>query len=315
VLERVHRAFPQSWDVNYNLAIAYFQTAQYDQAADLIGPFTGTQGKAEAFALLGAIEEKRKRTLEAERALEDAVAREPSSEDYRFDYGNSLVQHGKFASGVAVFRKAAADLPQSWKLRMGLGSAYYLTSDYENAARTLLEAVNLNPSSPIGWHLVGEAYESATPSLQQEIETAFASYLKTRPHDAAAYYHYAAMLYKRAQTDGRNDYQQAIQNVNDALRLNPNFAEAHFELGLIALAQGKMEQSIAALQKAVSLEPELAAAHYRLGLAYKRVGNETRAQEELSRFRALKEDERQRDHLLHSLAAIAANEPRSPELP
>ena len=314
VMERVRKASPQSWEVNYNLAVAYFQTAEYDRAAEVLRAFTDAKGKADAFDLLGAIEEKRGRPHEAERAFEAAVAREPSNQDYRFDYGNSLVQHGKFSSAVTAFRAAIADVPRSWKLRIGLGSAHYLLSDYENAARDLLEAVKLKPDSTAGWFLLGEAYDSAS-GFQREIETAFASYLATAPSDAGAYYHYGAILYQRARADGRHDYRQAMQNVNQALRLNPNLAEAHFELGLIALAEGKTEQGVAALQKAVDLEPGLATAHYRLGLAYRRAGNETRAQEELSRFRALKEEAHQRDRVLQSLAAIATNEPHSGEQP
>ena len=169
------------------------------------------------------------------------------------------MQHGKFSSAVTAFRAAIADVPRSWKLRIGLGSAHYLLSDYENAARDLLEAVKLKPDSTAGWFLLGEAYDSAS-GFQREIETAFASYLATAPSDAGAYYHYGAILYQRARADGRHDYRQAMQNVNQALRLNPNLAEAHFELGLIALAEGKTEQGVAALQKAVDLEPGLATA-------------------------------------------------------
>jgi tetratricopeptide (TPR) repeat protein len=314
VLERVRRTGPQSWDVNYNLAVAYFQTARYDRAADVLRPFTGTDGNAEAFNLLGAIQEKRGRAAEAEHAFAEATAREPSNQDYRFDYGNSLVQHGYFASAVTVFRAGVADFPNSWKLKMGLGSAYYLSGNYEEAARALLEAVRLKPDSTAGWNLLGEAYESA-PSLQREIEAAFASYLETVPRDPGAYYHYGAILYQRAQADGQNDYLQAVHCVNEALRLKPDFAEAHFELGLITLSEGKTEQSIASLQKAVSLEPGFAAAHYRLGLAYKKAGNATAAHEELSRFKTLKEDERRRGRVLQSLATIVTTETGSGERP
>jgi tetratricopeptide (TPR) repeat protein len=314
IMERVRQAFPQSWQVNYNLAVACFQTAQYDRAAEIVRPFGGSGGRAEASDLLGVIEEKRGRTLDAERAFQDAAAREPSDEDYRFDYGNSFVQHGKVTSAIEVFRTAVADSPRSWKLRVGLGSAYYLAADYESAAGALLEAVRLKPDSIAAWFLLGEAYESAV-RLQPAIETAFASYLKSAPRDAWAYYHYSAILYERAQASGRGDYQQAILNLNQALRLNARFAQPYLELGLIAMAQGKTERGVAALQKAVSLEPGFAAAHYRLGLAYKRIGDGTRAQEELSRFRALKEDERQRGRVLESLAAIAANGPSSGERP
>ena len=47
-----------------------------------------------------------------------------------------------------------------------------------------------------------------------------------------------------------------MANLNQALRLNPNFAEAYVELGLIALAQGRVEEGIGALEKAVSLDPQ-----------------------------------------------------------
>jgi tetratricopeptide (TPR) repeat protein len=314
MMERVRQAFPQSWEVNYNLAVAYFQTAQYDRAADLVRPFTGPQGKAEAFDLLGAIEEKRGRTADAERAFQEAAKREPSNDEYRFDYGNSFVQHGNMATAIQVFRAAVADSPRSWKLRAGLGSACYLAGDYETAAEALLQAVRLKPDASPAWFLLGEAYESATRS-QPAIETAFASYLKNAPRDPWAYYHYGAILYQRAQASGRRDYHEVVVNLNQALRLNPKFAQPYLELGLIAMVEGKTEQSIAALQKAVSLEPGLAAAHYRLGLAYQRLGNSARAQEEMSRFRALKERERERGRVLESLAAMAANAPSSEERP
>jgi tetratricopeptide (TPR) repeat protein len=220
------------------------------------------------------------------------------------------VQHGKLAAAIAVFRVAVADSPRSWKLRAGLGSACYLAGDYESAAEALLEAVRLKPDSIAAWFLLGEAYESAARS-QPAIEAAFASYLKNAPHDAWAYYHYGVILYQRAQASGGGDYHEAVLNLNQALRLNAKFAQSYLELGLIAMAEGKTEQSIASLQKAVSLEPGLAAAHYRLGLAFRRIGNETRAREEVSRFRALKEDERQRGRVLESLAAMAANAPSS----
>ena len=62
LMERVRQAFPQSYDVSYNLALAYLEAAQYDRAALVLRPLADAQGKAEAFDLLGAIEEKRGHT-------------------------------------------------------------------------------------------------------------------------------------------------------------------------------------------------------------------------------------------------------------
>lgn len=303
MMERARRAFPQSYEVSYNLALACFQAAQYDRAAEVLRPFAGPQGKPEALSLLGAIEEKRGHGVDAERAFLEAARREPAHEDYRFDYGNSLLQQGKLQPAVAAFRAAVSDLPKSWKLRLGLGAACYLAGDYESAVNALLEAVRLKPNSAPAYFLLGEAYDSAQ-RFQPAIESAFASYLKSAPRDAWAYYHYGAVLYARVQAEGRHEFEAAIANLNEALRLNPNLGEAYVQLGLIALAQGKIEQSVKMLERATALDPQLAAAHYRLALAYQRLGKEARAKEELARFRALKEEEHHRGRVLDALSSI-----------
>ena len=304
LLERTRRAFPDSYDVSYNLALTYSQAEQYDKAAALLGPFTAEQGKADAFDLLGTIEEKRGKADEAERAFQQAANREPASEDYRFDYGNALAQHGKLEAALDAFRAAASELPKSWKLLIGLGSACYLSGDYESAAAALLEAVRLKTDSPVAYFLLGETYDSAERS-QASIESALAAYLKSAPNDAWAYYHYAAILYARTQAEGRDDFLGATTNLKEALRIQPGFAEAHLELGLIALAQGRTDQGIAGLEKAISLDPQLAAAHYRLGLAYQRLGNAARAKEEMDRFRALKNAAPYHKRVLDSLASMS----------
>jgi Tfp pilus assembly protein PilF len=81
-------------------------------------------------------------------------------------------------------------------------------------------------------------------------------------------------------------------------------AEAYFELGLIALAEERVEQGVNDLQKAISCDPQLAPAHYRLGLAYQRLGNSVLAKEELDRFRSLKDQQRYHAQVLQSLSSM-----------
>ena len=303
MMERARRAFPQSYDVNYNLALAYSQTAQYDSAVQALQAFTGPQGKAEAFDLLGSIEEKRAHPDAAEQAFREASLHDPANEDYRFDYANSLLQHEKLEPAIGAFRAAVSGLPKSAKLRIGLGSACYLSGDYQCAVEELLEAIKLKPDSAPAYFLLGEAYDSAE-QFQPAIQTALHAYLKTTPHDAWAYYHYGAILFARAQAAGSSGNQEAIANLNAALRLNPRFAEPYLQLGLIALAQGEAEEGIRALEKAVALDPGLATAHYRLALAYQKAGKTERSKEELDRFRALKSENRYRGRILDSLGTM-----------
>ncbi len=296
MMERARRAYPESYEVNYNLALACFQTGRFDRAADVLSPFTGSDGKAEALDLLGQIEEKRGHSAAAEAHFREASLRDPVNDDYGFDYGNSLVQHGKVQSAMEVFRSAAGH-PGSWKLRLGLGSVYYLSGDYVSAAQELIEAVRLKPDSTTAYFLLGESY-AAAERFQPAIETAFESYLKTAPRDSWAYYHYAMIL-----RSGRND-PGAANALHEALRVNPNFAEAHLQLGILAVAQENTKAAIADLEEAVRLAPDLALAHYHLGLAYRKIGNQERARVELDRFRSLKDQDSYRSRVLESLAAV-----------
>ena len=59
LLERVRQVHPDSYDVNYNLALALFRSAHYDRASEVLVPLVSRANPAEAYNLLGAIEERR----------------------------------------------------------------------------------------------------------------------------------------------------------------------------------------------------------------------------------------------------------------
>ena len=51
-----------------------------------------------------------------------------------------------------------------------------------------------------------------------------------------------------------------MEELNEVLRLNPNSAEAHNNLGVVLLRLGKAEESIPHFSTAIQLKPELAVA-------------------------------------------------------
>jgi tetratricopeptide (TPR) repeat protein len=66
-----------------------------------------------------------------------------------------------------------------------------------------------------------------------------------------------------------------MAEVQEALRLYPEFAEAHEVLGLAYTEQGRLHEAVTHLQRALLFHPELATARNHLGRLYRAPGVRT----------------------------------------
>jgi len=67
-------------------------------------------------------------------------------------------------------------------------------------------------------------------------------------------------------------YKEAIEAYKQAIRLNPDDAEAHNNLGIAYGESGMYEEAIEAFKQAIRIEPDDAKAHSNLGFAYSELG-------------------------------------------
>ncbi len=58
-----------------------------------------------------------------------------------------------------------------------------------------------------------------------------------------------------------------MEHFRRAIELNPEFAEAHDNLGTTLAGCGRVDEAIAHYQRALEIDPGYAYAHYNLGLA------------------------------------------------
>ena len=75
-----------------------------------------------------------------------------------------------------------------------------------------------------------------------------------------------------------------------AVALRPDFATAHFNIGLVSDRLHRYLQGIRSYTEVVRLAPELAAGHFRLGIAYYRLGEFDKARESMREYIRLSED-------------------------
>ena len=60
---------------------------------------------------------------------------------------------------------------------------------------------------------------------------------------------------------------EAVAEYRAAIRLKPDYAEAHYNLGIALTDQGKLDEAVAEYRAAIRLQPDYAEAHYNLGIA------------------------------------------------
>ena len=287
-LDKAQRINPASYDNGYDLSLAYLVTGRLEEARNSVQNLLKEKDTAELHNLLGQIEEKNGNFIAAVNEFETAAHMEPS-EGNIFDWASELLVHRTLEPAIEVFRQGTERHPDSSRMAIGLGLAYYSVGKYDDAVQSLLRAADLNPSDPRAYPFLSRAFDSS-PSHAKEVIERFRHFTELRPEDGRAFYYYAISLWKSKRAEEANvDVGQFESLLKKSIALEPRLAEAHLQLANLYSDQKKYAASIAEYLRARELNADLADAHYRLAQAYVRVGEKERAEEEFNVYRKLRE--------------------------
>lgn len=287
-LERAQRLNATSYDNGYDLSLAYMLTGRLGDARTAVQQLLKIKETAELHNLLAQIEEKDGNFVKAANEFQAAAHLEPS-ENNLFDWGGELLLHRTLDPAVQVFEEATKRYPNSARLMVGLGMAYYARGNYDDAVKAFLRGADLDPTDARCYKFLSRAYDSS-PSQANEVIERFRRYAELRPDDGRAQYYYAISLWKgkRAQ-DLTLDLKQIEGLLQRAIAADPKLAEAYVQMGNLNSDQGKFAEAIPQYQRALELDGDLTDAHYRLGQAYVRTGQRDKGQEQLTVYQKLRE--------------------------
>lgn len=287
-LERAERIDPSSYDNGYDLCLAYLVSGRLADARQQIQQLLKQKNTAELHNLLGEVEEKDGKFVEAANEYELAAHADPS-ESNLFDWGSELLLHRTLGPAIEVFQDATQRYPASQRLAIGLGMALYAHGNYDDAVKSLLRAADLNPSDPSCYLFLSRAYDSS-PAQADDVIQRFRRFAELQPRNGQALYYYAMSLWKgkRAQ-DPTLDFHQIETLLKNSIELDPKLPESHLQLGNLYSDQSKYVEAIPEYVRALELDPDLGDAHYRLGQAYVRTGQKEPAQEQLQIYQKLRE--------------------------
>lgn len=287
LLEQAQRINPTAYDNGYDLSLAYLVTGRLNEARHQAQELLGHKDAAELHNLLGQIEEKDGNFVAAANQFELAAHADPS-ESNLFDWGSELLLHRTLDPAVEVFKHAAERYPNSPRLIIGLGMAYYSRGNYDDAVKALLRGADLNPTDPNCYVFLSRAFDSS-PSQAAEVIERLRRFSEIQPNNARAHYYYALSLWKgKREKDPTLDLNQIESLLKKSIALDPNIPESHLQLGNLYADQNKFTDAIAEYLRARELGPDLSDVRYRLGQAYVRTNQRELAQKEFEVYQKLR---------------------------
>ncbi len=275
-----------SYNNGYDLALAEIRTGQYAKAKEEIQNLLSARNTAELHSLFASADEKSGKYVQAASEYELVAHMDPSEENIRA-WGSELLAHRALQPAAEVFQRGVQLYPQSTKLQIGLGMALYSSRKYQQAFQALCRAIDLNPSDPHPYLILGKIYD-ISPLPSQAVTLHFARLAQLEPHNPKALYYYALSLWEARSAAVRARVSQKVKTLlKSAVRLDPAFGEAHLQLGILYAEQGQYAKEIEEYRTAIRLDPQRADAHYRLARALLRAGNKAAARKELETFNRL----------------------------
>ncbi|MDP9162424.1 MAG: carboxypeptidase regulatory-like domain-containing protein [Acidobacteriota bacterium] len=286
LLVSAYRLSPEDFANARDLAVAYKESGDAVRAREQIRKMQPTAWSADKHRALGDLAEQVADPLTAVAEYEQAVHLDASEANY-FAWGTELLLHRAIVPSVEVFAKGARAHPGSARMLAGFGAALHASGSYEEAARNLCEASDLEPAYSAPYMFLGKMAEASSGQIPC-VEQKLSQFAYDHPTDALANYYYAVALSKRAGSQRPSATTKEIEALlHNALKINGSFAEAHVQLGILYSNRNDTGDAIEEYKKAIATSPKLEEAHYRLGRAYKHMGDKSKAIQEFKIYEQL----------------------------
>lgn len=288
-LERAVRLKPDDFASQFDLALADANTGKNEDARQLAESLLQHHDTAELHHLLADVDEKLGNPLEAVRHYQRAAELQPS-EPYLFDWGAELLLHHAPEPALDVFTRANKLFPQSARMLIGVGASSFALGNYDRAIENVCRASDLAPSDSVAYLFLGKM--DRVPSITSEtLSDRLRRFAKLHPENAEANYYYAVALWKRRKLSRDQDVFAQIESLlNTAIRMDPKFAPAYLQLGILQSEQRDFSAAIREYRQAIQFDSQGPEAHYRLAQAYRQMGEPEKAKTEIEIYDRLSKE-------------------------
>jgi tetratricopeptide (TPR) repeat protein len=250
---------------------------------------------AEAHVRLGLLLMGENRYEDAARQSGLAVQLEPASARYSMQLAQVLLKWQNYPTALAFLRAVKDRFGALPDYQYKLAWAQYGLHQVPEAAAVLERLVQQHPDLDLAHYSLGNCYLAL--SRLNDAERQYQAAIRLNPRRES----YVAALGQVLRKEGDGKIDDAITNLDKALRLNPNDSQSEIQLALCYEAKGDFSQAQQILQHVVKSQPGLLAAHRILARVYYQEGFKTQGDRETAIVARLDSEQlRRRARLLDS---------------
>lgn len=194
------------------------------------------------------------------------------------------VQVRYWRDSISLFEHAIKVTTDNYVAHVNLGIALYEHGRVDESIAHYYESMQINSNYSIAHNSLGAAL--LRQGKFKEAMTHFSQALQINPHyeDARANLRIALQRIGKGGSEaesynlqaialaGEGKLDEAVTHFSEALRVRPDFAEAHYNMGNVLAQQGKLNEAISHFIRVLQIKPNYAEAHNNIGIAMARQG-------------------------------------------
>ena len=282
------RLNPANDATTVNLALAYKNAGKTPAAIDLLRRTAKERPSAALYNALAGLDEESGEYVEAVQSFQRAVELDPNNEQYYFDLGMEYLSHFTFGPAAEVYRVGTQKFPHSSREFLGLAFSHYAVREYPEAAGAFTTALEIDSESPTIFQAWKTVLTFLAPKDWDALLPRLDRLAAAHPQNAELAFSYGAALFRLELSRGPGGALDRPQDLLErSVRLQPDFPEAHLELGGLYAARKEHEKAVVEYLEAIRQDPTSDMAHYRLGQVYRDMNKLELATQELDRYQEL----------------------------
>ena len=284
--------YPDPYVAGYNQTLMLVRGGAYPAAVRVAQELIAHgYERSELYNLASEAYLKNDQIKEAYDALRKATQIEPKEESNYVDLAAICLDYANYDLGLEITEIGLRHLPKSDRLYLQRGVMRAMKGQVEEAEKDFTAAQELSPEKALPYVALGIAWmqmgriQKAVEVLRQQAEL--------NPKDFLVHYLLGEALVRSGPEAGSAEESEAIAAFEKSARLYPGFVHSRAGLGKLLLKRGEVDRAIVELEKAVELDPTETSPAFQLAQAYRRKGDNARADAMMARLGELHQQERE----------------------